>query len=305
MKIIMILLCALWIALTAEMALGQAQGTHWASPGGTGTGLSQSTPFKITDFWSVAQPGHTLCLLNGTYNEAPVNQSVINVTVSGTANNRITIKALNDGLVNIDGQYVNQPIAIGEHSYITLEGMDAYNSGWGVITAGAGSQGGTGIILRRMIAWNANSTLNVHIIQMDYTTDSLVEDSAAFGDGRSNYIAYDATRPKLRRFWGMFEADQGTGGPNKSIQVAYRSTGELVENVIATYNARTTGCGAVHPATCQPNPYGPIVLGTEGQNHRILGSITYLKSTDNFEGAANFLTSWDTIYTGSSPTTAV
>jgi hypothetical protein len=34
---------------------------------GTGDGLSQAKPFKISQFWSVADPGKILCLLDGTY----------------------------------------------------------------------------------------------------------------------------------------------------------------------------------------------------------------------------------------------
>src|SRR5688572_30442984 len=71
---------------------------YYASPTGTGNGLSSSTPFRISKFWSVAAPGKTLCLLDGTYTGA---DSMINPpdNLNGTANAPITVRALNDGKV--------------------------------------------------------------------------------------------------------------------------------------------------------------------------------------------------------------
>ena len=40
---------------------------YFASPGGTGSELSQSSPFKVADLWPLAAPGKKLCLLDGVY----------------------------------------------------------------------------------------------------------------------------------------------------------------------------------------------------------------------------------------------
>src|SRR3989338_8507578 len=66
--------------------------THYASPSGGGNGLSQSSPFQITNFWSVAGPGSTLCLLDGTYTGG---SSMITPPsgLSGSSGNPITISA--------------------------------------------------------------------------------------------------------------------------------------------------------------------------------------------------------------------
>src|SRR5262249_6248067 len=74
--------------------------THYASPDGGGDGISQSSPFQIADFWSVAGPGTTLCLLDGTYQDA-TNMIVPPVGISGTSTAPITVRALNDGGVFI------------------------------------------------------------------------------------------------------------------------------------------------------------------------------------------------------------
>ena len=84
-------------------ASAQSTCDYYASPNGTGNGLTPSTPFQISRFWSLAAPGKTLCLLDGIYTgsssmiEPPDN-------LSGVAGRPITIKALNDGKVTINGQ---------------------------------------------------------------------------------------------------------------------------------------------------------------------------------------------------------
>ena len=57
------------IALLAfgDVAARAATCDYYASPSGTGNGLSSSSPFKISSFWPVASAGKTLCLLDGTY----------------------------------------------------------------------------------------------------------------------------------------------------------------------------------------------------------------------------------------------
>src|SRR5262245_47422996 len=77
--------------------------THYASPNGTGSGLSSSQPFKIANFWPLAKAGRTLCLLDGKYTGSA---SMINPpqNLSGTASAPITVRALNDGKVTINGQ---------------------------------------------------------------------------------------------------------------------------------------------------------------------------------------------------------
>ena len=62
-----------WPATGAASAVGAsttaqvASCDYYASPTGTGNGLSASSPFKVSSFWPVASAGKTLCLLDGTY----------------------------------------------------------------------------------------------------------------------------------------------------------------------------------------------------------------------------------------------
>lgn len=255
---------------------------------GSNNGLTQSTPFRIGDFWSHAEPGSILYLLDGTYtlsNSAGSNDSVINVptSVNGTAAERITIKCLNDGQCNMDGQGVYQPIFVAGSNYITFEGMDAYNSGYEVISTG----GGTGFTLRRVIAWDAapSSTAGQkEIIAPFHATNILFEDVATFGEGDGGLQLYGGrqTGPKgvVRRYWGMYGGSNYANAPDEVIHMGYDSTKQIVENAIVTWDATATqGTG---PQGQIEGDRQLIIMGVDGQEHRLLGSIGYL-----FNGAGN------------------
>ncbi len=95
----------IWTVLVSSLLLVEGFATnamacdYYASPNGGGNGLSQSSPFRIANFWCVAGPGKTLCLLDGVYTDTITPPQNLN----GTASARITIKALNDGSVRING----------------------------------------------------------------------------------------------------------------------------------------------------------------------------------------------------------
>ena len=77
--------------------------TYYASPGGGGDGSSRSSPFKVADFWHIAQPDDTLLLLNGRY--TGVDSMIIPPQhLSGKPDKPITIRAQNDGKAEIDGE---------------------------------------------------------------------------------------------------------------------------------------------------------------------------------------------------------
>ncbi len=101
---VLLRLCVLLIGVVGLGTGASAQtGCHYyASPTGTGNGLSPATPFKVNNFWAVAAPGKTLCLLDGAYSGS---ESMIDPpdNLSGTQGNPITVRALNDGAVRIDG----------------------------------------------------------------------------------------------------------------------------------------------------------------------------------------------------------
>src|SRR5215813_1047299 len=140
--------------------------SYYASPTGTGKG-SQSSPFKISDFWAFAKPGTTLCLLDGTYRGV---DSMIQppTLLSGSAGQPITVKCLKDGACDIDGEGVQRPVWLPNNSYFTLEGFDAYNSSADVIGAGSNGIAGSNLTIRRVVAWDAPRDANRSVWAPNY-----------------------------------------------------------------------------------------------------------------------------------------
>src|SRR5262249_50802757 len=117
---------------------------YYASPDGIGNGLSPSTPFQISQFLSVATPGKTLCLLDGTYGPLAIPSSF-----AGTASQPITIRALNDGRVTFDSGNSGDRTFDIEGSYGILEGVNGANAGDYVMQIR-----GDHWIIRRVVMWN-------------------------------------------------------------------------------------------------------------------------------------------------------
>jgi len=210
-------------------------------------GLSPSAPFRISDFWELAQPGDTLLLLDGYYTG---RSSVINVLaehpVNGTESHPITITALNDGAVLIDGKHEFLPLCIAGDAdapkkHFVVEGIDVCNSWKAVVTLSHCED----CTVRRVCAWNAHPEKNAHIYTLDCTRRCLIEDCAGWGLGRKQLLIYgngNQTEPSaadniVRRFWCRWEGTRYRGRHSENISFQYRARGSLLENVICTHDA--------------------------------------------------------------------
>ena len=243
--------------------------THYASPTGGGNGLSQSSPFQIANFWSVAGPGKTLCLLDGIYTGG--NSMIASPSgLSGSSGNPITIRALNDGMARIDGQSSNKPVGLSGNSWFVIEGIDAYNSGQA--SAFGVSNGSNNVTVRRVVVWNGQNANN-GTVSIYNSSNTLFEDIAAFGTARNNFqLTQSANSFTVRRAWGMYEYDTSSTGPEAVFEAMYNSSNNRFENVIGTWADSTTAV----------NPYGVFFIGDEGTGHEILGSIFYVKNSSSF-----------------------
>jgi len=241
---------------------------YYASPNGTGNGLSPSTPFQISKFWSYATPGKTLCLLDGTYTGG---NSMIRPpsTFAGTAGQPITIRAMNDGAVLIDGGS-SRPVSL-RGAYGILEGVNIH--GGDNITL---SLGGQHWIVRRVVAWNTLGQGVDHIIDVA-GTHGLLEDCAAFGKARK-ILAAGAGRGgpgynTVRRCWARWE-DKGApgvaGNPTNTLEMGYGQDNVTFENVLAIRD--------VAPGAYVTSPEKPFTQFAT-KNSKWLGSIVYLTPT--------------------------
>jgi hypothetical protein len=270
--------------LTIGLAANVSACSYYASPLGGGNGLSPTSPFKIADFWGVASPGKTLCLLDGVYTDS---RSMINpmVGLNGTSSNKITIKALNDGKVRIDGRATNVPVRLRNNDHFVLEGFDAHNSKTGesnaVILLSAGADNNT---VRRVCAWDASPTDNTAVWGSHGNIGNLLEDVCGFGTGRKIFSnSQGGNNLTIRRAWGRWERSAKTG-PKQVYSFVYRSYNATFENVIGTWDETGTG-GQVD------QPYGVLAMDAIGNevenkcaNAKYLGSIAYVRDSQVLSG---------------------
>ena len=218
---------------------------YYAAPNGIGDGLSSSQPFRVSGFWALAAPGKTLCLLDGTYQGAAgmISPGTAAAGVSGTSASPITIKALNEGGVLIDGQGARLPLYLNGNQWWIIEGVNVANSSGDVVAV----YGSHNNILRRICAWNAGGGNN-HVWQLWNANYNTFEDVCGFGNGRTILTEYSSNgtsiQNKFRRFWARWDGWTGTncgdpacGGPQGVIQATYLSQNSmLLENVILVWN---------------------------------------------------------------------
>jgi hypothetical protein len=270
----------------------------YASPTGTSSndGLSPARPLRPRDFWALARPGKTLCLMDGVYRGDAFMLDHLGQSQPapvGSSTSPVTVRALNDGRVRLDGQGVRIPVRLRDARWTILEGFNAYNSG-GTVVSILGSQD---VTIRRVIAWDAKDdpTTSYHVFNITSgNARILLEDVAAFGIGRKMIQIQTSDYVTLRRAWARHEGYQSMfSKPQKTIQHSYKSTNTLGENNIATWSHEATadGGGAHHHSMHQLDNQGggnelfPAYTPSNPGLLRIFGAIGYLKCrTASFRG---------------------
>jgi hypothetical protein len=274
--------------------------THYASPTGTGSGVSSSQPFKIADFWPLAKAGDTLCLLDGQYTGSV---SMINPpqNLSGTASAPITIRALNDGKATIDGQSVNSPVRLRRNDHFVLEGFNAHHSKGIVVELLRSNYN----IVRRIAAWDAADG-NTNIFGIHRGDHNLLEDVAGWGIARKIFSgSQGGNYLTIRRAWGRWEGSHVVG-PKMTYTLAYNNYNLTCENCIGTWSGERMKETYVlldskgnrlsdgkRPDTYTDSrvdqPYGIFAHDRldkdKNANTKLLGSIAYVRGTDRFPSA--------------------
>ena len=115
-----------------------------------------------------------------------------------------------------------------------------------------------------------------------------IEDSCGFGSGRRIFaITQGGNNSTLRRTWAMFEKDTSLTGPESAYQFAYNSDANILENVIGTWKQASSGDAV--------NPFGVMHFANEGTNHKVLGSIAYIRSGDIVNASRLIGTDWSAV----------
>jgi len=114
------------IGLTTSVSGPSEAATYYASPGGSGDGRTERRPFQVADFWQQAKPGDTL-LLDGRYRGGA---SMITPTpnLKGEPGRPITVRALHDGRVEMDGENTRRPVKLYQNDSFVLEGFNGHSA---------------------------------------------------------------------------------------------------------------------------------------------------------------------------------
>jgi hypothetical protein len=192
---------------------------------------------------------------------------------SGTAGSPITVRALNDGEVLIDGEFARRPLDCNA-SYITVMGVDVKN---GVDSTAVVR--GQHCTIQRVVAWTEAPQDGANENNWDIGgAHNLLEDIAGFGFSRKILAAgarggngpNTVTRAWVEQNGSPLGAAQGE--PTESAEIGYNQSAVTFQNVIARRNILSS---ASEPESAHH------IFSTH--DSALLGSISYVLSTDNYD----------------------
>jgi hypothetical protein len=208
--------------------------THYAAQAGGGNGLTQGSPFQVAQFWGVATPGAVLCLLDGTYTGG---NSMLQPPsgLSGTASLPITVQALTEGAVLLDGQHARNPVVLSStNQWWVVRGLNAANGLTNVFQFVGANNRGT-----RLLGWNATSGQSNTSIFTVAGANTVVEDCGGWGAAAQVVLQGSKTvsspNSGYRRCWCEWNGHPGTGTAGGAC--AQPGVGQFLENIVTTVDA--------------------------------------------------------------------
>ncbi len=195
--------------------------------------------------WTVLQPGDTLLVADGTYGET------LSPTVSGTADNPITIRAENRGGAILQKTEDGPAILINSTTsqtlaYITIDGFIARSKGeYSAISVNSTDNISeplmtNNVIIRNTGAFGSANQSNTVTVAIARTRDSLFEDMWSYGYGRKSVQLYGSTRVTVRRLVARYDYWDGSGYKPNDPRIGfavYNSTDGIYENIIVLDSA--------------------------------------------------------------------
>ena len=260
----------LLIPLTVYGQLPQC--SHFVSPTGSGNACSESAPCNVGTWLSTqAAAGKVLCMKDGVYKGE--SQMLTFSSRSGTSGNPITVRAINDGAVLIDGEHQRRPIDCAA-SYITVQGVDARNGNDTTVVVR-----GHHCTIQRVVGWSTDpGDGGIENIFDTGGTNNLLEDIGAFGFSRKIVAigARGGSGPNtIRRVWAEHNGSpygSAQGNPTDPIDIGYNQDNVTAENVIGRRNILSSAT----------EPEAPLHAYST-RNSALLGSIVYATNQDNIE----------------------
>ncbi|MBN1263991.1 MAG: hypothetical protein JXA25_00755, partial [Anaerolineales bacterium] len=208
--------------------------SFYIAPAGddTHTGASTTDPWRtFTHALAQLQPGDTLCLLDGIYTQP------LDIRVSGTETQPLTIRALHDGQAVIDGEYLHAACQVKDSQNVILEGVICRRSAGDVVLVVNAQR----IIIRRVSAYDVRATdCNCQAFGTNNAEDVLFEDAIAGGRARTSFTLYNSRRITVRRAYARWQEEPTSDsmGVNNLMQI-YGTNESLAENNVGTLAGQT------------------------------------------------------------------
>jgi chitodextrinase len=234
--------------------------TYYASPSGSGTTCSSSSPCSLTTGLERVAAGDTLFLKDGVYNQS------LKIAKSGSSGSYITIKAQNDGQATVITNSSAPACFINSKSYVDLEGIVCVGQGSTYYRA-VDVDSSSHINLRRISAYNKSGE-DGSGFNIDGSSYVLIEDGVAFGNDRKQYNIQSDDHVTLRRCWASFDNWLGTGSQGDlGTLTIYGSSNCIVENCIVTRTP--SSIGTIHGIHNWAN------TGQTADNNAYYGNVVY------------------------------
>src|SRR3989344_316358 len=274
-------------SVSPETQLAQVAPTsgnvYYISPTGSDSNAGTSAaPWKTFAFAiPKLQPGNSLILKNGTYNGSNSGYPNINCSAgakNGTASAPITIKAENERMAFIAGTGNESSLYMINCSYWTIDGLHIEsadsNNGQGWLGGPLSVYQSSNLIIRRLLLLHANRYSNIHLMNLEYVSNSLIEENAAYEYHRHS-IGGPVNNSIFRRNYsngrgypnitGGYDAGSAPGGASGFR--LYPGSNNIFENNIAE---RTSAAFDMEGA------YGETI------NNKWLGNISLNNGTGDF-----------------------
>jgi hypothetical protein len=179
----------------------------------------------------------TLNLIDGTYTGVAnmLRPGIVVPGKGGISGCPLIVKAINDGAVTLNGQFVNAVVRLIANSWWQIEGFNAHSAIGNVIHIADGSNNN---IFRRIIAWDSHIEKNSMPWAINSASNNLIEDCAGFGTGRKTVTSafhFSSNNNTWRRCWFRWEGGtSGPGGPKFPLTLAYNGRNTKFEDVLVT-----------------------------------------------------------------------
>lgn len=247
---------------------------YYADPAGSAacvSGCVIGTPCSLTTGLTCLSAGDTLYLKDGTYSQQ------LNIAASGTSEAYITVKALNDGQVTIDGNGVAYGVCnVANQAYINMEGLICIDGGEVVRVKSSHH-----VNVRKVSASQATS---MHFIS-NGSNNVLFEDCFLKTSAETSINIYESQYVTVRRAAVILVNNTTSSG---RVITLYGSDNCTIENnVILNQNSSVTPMGVGVWSNTYSSPgnynkfYGNVVYNMKTWSY-VINSATHLLTGNEF-----------------------